>query len=76
MLIFFYLLILISETSEYINLSFKTREIDLKNLSPTEFYQNYFTNDIYTTLKLGTPLKEIEFSLKSNIYPSSDEFRI
>ena len=78
MLIFFYLLILISETSEYINLSFKTREIDLKNLSPTEFYQNYFTNDIYTTLKLGTPLKEIEFSLKSNIYPisiTSHEFR-
>ena len=69
--LFFIIIIYISIVNSYIKLPLKSTIPDLKNLSPNDFYKTYFSNEIYSTLNIGTPSKKIDFQIMLNIYPIS-----
>ena len=71
MFILFFIITYFSIVNSYIKLPLKSKIPDLKNLSPNDFHKTYFSNEIYSTLNIGTPLKTIEFQIMLNIYSIS-----
>ena len=71
MFILFFIITYFSIVNSYIKLPLKSKIPDLKNLSPNDFHKTYFSNEIYSTLNIGTPLKSIEFQIMLNIYSIS-----
>ena len=71
MFILFFTITYFSIVNSYIKLQLKSTIPDLEDLSPINFYKTYFSNEIYTTLNMGTPLKKIDFQIMLNIYSTA-----
>ena len=66
---FIILFILINFSIEYLTIPFTSTLSNIKdNLSPNEFMQNMYSNDLIIKIKIGTPYQDLNFFLDFNSY--------